>query len=58
MAAETYCHNLLGLQRFNIEGDAAIPPGKHQVRMEFVYDGGGPAKGGTGHALPRRRQDR
>jgi arylsulfatase A-like enzyme len=42
-----YCYNLLGLQRFKIEGDAAIPPGEHQVRMEFGYDGGGLAKGGT-----------
>ena len=23
-----------------------IPPGKHQVRVEFKYDGGGLAKGG------------
>ena len=43
----TYCYNLLGLQRFKIEAEAAIPPGTHQVRMEFAYDGGGPAKGGT-----------
>jgi arylsulfatase len=42
-----YCYNLLGLQRFTIEGDAVIPPGTHQVRMEFGYDGGGLAKGGT-----------
>jgi arylsulfatase len=42
-----YCYNLLGLQRFKIEADAAIPPGTHQVRMEFAYDGGGPGKGGT-----------
>jgi hypothetical protein len=42
-----YCYNLLGLQRFMVEGDAVIPPGTHQVRMEFAYDGGGPAKGGT-----------
>src|SRR5689334_19672547 len=42
-----YCYNLLGLQRFKIAGDATIPPGTHQVRMEFAYDGGGPAKGGT-----------
>jgi arylsulfatase len=41
-----YCYNLLGLQRFTVEGDAAIPPGTHQVRMEFAYDGGGLAKGG------------
>jgi arylsulfatase len=43
----TYCYNLLGLQRFKIEGDASIPAGEHQVRMEFAYDGGGLAKGGT-----------
>jgi arylsulfatase A-like enzyme len=41
-----YCYNLLGLQRFKIAGDASIPPGEHQVRMEFTYDGGGLAKGG------------
>jgi hypothetical protein len=41
-----YCYNLLGLQHFMVEGDATIPPGTHQVRMEFAYDGGGPAKGG------------
>jgi arylsulfatase len=42
-----YCYNLLGLQRFTIDGDTAIPTGTHQVRMEFAYDGGGIGKGGT-----------
>jgi arylsulfatase len=42
-----YCYNLLGLQRFVVEGDAVVPGGIHQVRMEFGYDGGGLAKGGT-----------
>jgi arylsulfatase len=42
----TYCYNLLALQRFKIQGDSAIPPGEHQVRMEFSYDGGGLGKGG------------
>jgi len=42
-----YCYNLLGLQRFIIEADTRLPPGTHQVRMEFAYDGGGLAKGGT-----------
>ncbi len=41
-----YCYNLFGLQRFKVEGDAPIPAGEHQVRMEFAYDGGGLAKGG------------
>jgi arylsulfatase len=42
-----YCHNLAGLMRFYVEGDQVVPPGNHQVRMEFTYDGGGLAKGGT-----------
>jgi arylsulfatase A-like enzyme len=42
-----YCYNLLGLRHFTIEADATIPPGTRQVRMEFAYDGGGLAKGGT-----------
>jgi hypothetical protein len=42
-----YCYNLLGLQQFSIEADQAVPEGTHQVRMEFAYDGGGLAKGGT-----------
>ncbi|HEU0303709.1 MAG TPA: arylsulfatase [Gaiellaceae bacterium] len=42
-----YCYNLFGLQRFKVEGDATIPAGTHQVRMEFEYDGGGLAKGGA-----------
>jgi len=42
-----YCYNLLGVQRFKVEGQEQIPAGEHQVRMEFAYDGGGLAKGGT-----------
>ncbi|HEU0246019.1 MAG TPA: arylsulfatase [Gaiellaceae bacterium] len=42
----TYAYNFLGLQRFAIEGESAIPSGTHQIRMEFAYDGGGLAKGG------------
>jgi arylsulfatase A-like enzyme len=42
-----YCYNLFGLQRFYVEGGTEIPPGAHQVRMEFAYDGGGLGKGGS-----------
>jgi hypothetical protein len=42
-----YCYNLFGLQRFKVYGDAPVPAGDHQLRMEFAYDGGGLAKGGT-----------
>ena len=42
-----YCYNLFGLQRFYAEGTTRVPAGKHQIRMEFAYDGGGLGKGGT-----------
>jgi arylsulfatase A-like enzyme len=41
-----YCYNLFGLDVVKVYGDAPIPPGEHQVRMEFTYDGGGLGKGG------------
>jgi arylsulfatase len=42
-----YCYNTLGVMSSTIEGDRVLTPGDHQVRMEFAYDGGGLAKGGT-----------
>ena len=41
-----YCYNFFGIEHYFAEADAPIPAGKHQVRMEFKYDGGGLAKGG------------
>jgi hypothetical protein len=41
------CYNLFGLQQFHVAGEAPVPPGDHQVRVEFTYDGGGLGKGGT-----------
>ena len=42
-----YCYNFFGLQRFKAYGEQPVPPGEHQVRMEFAYDGGGLGKGGV-----------
>ena len=42
-----YCYNLFGLELFKVVGDEAVPPGEHQIRMEFAYDGGGVGLGGT-----------
>jgi len=42
----TYCYSFFGVQRFKVAADGQVPEGKHQVRMEFGYDGGGLAKGG------------
>lgn len=41
------CYNFFGLQQWYIQGNRNIPEGTHQVRMEFAYDGGGVARGGT-----------
>jgi arylsulfatase A-like enzyme len=42
-----YCYNLFGIQQFYAESSSPLPPGQHQVRMEFAYVGGGLGKGGT-----------
>jgi arylsulfatase len=42
-----YAYNFFGLEQYYVEGTKEIPPGNHQVRMEFAYDGGGIGKGGT-----------
>uniref|UniRef100_UPI003FA70C9B hypothetical protein n=1 Tax=Rhodococcus sp. H36-A4 TaxID=3004353 RepID=UPI003FA70C9B len=35
------------MTEFTATATEAISPGKHQIRAEFAYDGGGLAKGGT-----------
>ncbi len=42
----SFTYNVLGIQRFETRADSPLPAGRHQVRMEFSYDGGGLAKGG------------
>ena len=41
-----YCYSLFGVKQFYAESSHPLPAGKHQVRMEFAYAGGGLAKGG------------
>jgi arylsulfatase len=40
-------YNLAGVQRLNIAGKEKLASGKHVVLVDFKYDGGGFAKGGT-----------
>ena len=42
-----YCYNLFGQQQTTVESDVSLAAGTHQLRMAFVYEGGGLAKGGT-----------
>jgi arylsulfatase A-like enzyme len=43
----TYEYNWFGISRYRVTSSEAIPAGKSTVRVEFKYDGGGLAKGGT-----------
>ncbi len=40
-------YNLAGVQRFTIAAKEKVAPGRHAVLVDFKYDGGGIAKGGT-----------
>ena len=42
----SFVYNLLGMKEFVIAATEVLPAGRHQVRAEFAYDGGGLAKGG------------
>jgi arylsulfatase A-like enzyme len=44
----TYSYNYLGLQTYKVAAGKALPAGKATIRYQFVYDGGGPGKGGMG----------
>jgi arylsulfatase A-like enzyme len=43
-----YDYNFLGLERYTVEASQKLTSGKHTVKFEFAYDGGGPGKGGLG----------
>jgi arylsulfatase A-like enzyme len=47
----TYTYNWLGLQRYTVAAEQALPAGKATIRFEFAYDGGGLGKGGVGTLL-------
>lgn len=43
-----YCHNWVALERYYVRGRERLKPGRHTLRFEFKYDGGGAGKGGDG----------
>jgi arylsulfatase len=43
-----YDYNFLGLQQFTVSSSSKLTPGKHTIKFDFAYDGGGPGKGGMG----------
>ena len=42
-----YDYNFLGLRRSSVAGTEKLKPGKHTLKLDFAYAGGGPGKGGT-----------
>ena len=40
-------YNFVDVARYEIAGSDPLAPGKHTVRVDFAYDGGGMGKGGT-----------
>jgi arylsulfatase A-like enzyme len=42
-----FAYSFFGLETYHVEATEPIPAGKHQVRMEFAYDGSGLGKGGN-----------
>ncbi len=46
----TYLYKTVNLERYEITGDRLVP-GRHTVRYQCEYDGGGAGKGGTGRLL-------
>ena len=43
-----YDYNFLGMERYTVSSTEKLKPGKHSVKFDFVYDGGGIGKGGMG----------
>ncbi len=44
-------YNFVDVAHYNVGGKNALTPGKHTIKMEFAYDGGGIGKGGTATLL-------
>ncbi|MCK7517498.1 MAG: hypothetical protein MZV64_07120 [Ignavibacteriales bacterium] len=36
------------MQRYTVASISKLTPGKHTIKFDFAYDGGGPGKGGLG----------
>jgi arylsulfatase len=43
-----FTYNYLGMESTDIMASQTLKPGKYQLVYDFIYDGGGPGKGGTG----------
>ncbi|KUL32159.1 arylsulfatase [Streptomyces regalis] len=46
-----YAYNYFGMNLYTVRGDEPLAPGRHEIRLDFAYDGGGLGKGGTAALL-------
>lgn len=52
----TYTYNWLGQKQYTIASTKPVPAGAAVIRFDFIYDGGGAGKGGTGTITVNREQ--
>ncbi|GAA3571440.1 arylsulfatase AtsD [Amycolatopsis ultiminotia] len=43
----SYVYNYFGMSGYAVRTPTPLPPGRHEVRVDFDYDGGGLGKGGS-----------
>jgi arylsulfatase len=46
-------YNFVGVAHYPVASQDALTPGKHTIKMDFAYDGGGIGKGGDRHGQRR-----
>jgi arylsulfatase len=46
-----FTYNWVGLEHYDVVGDAPLAPGRHELGLVFDYDGGGRGQGGVAHLL-------
>jgi arylsulfatase len=49
-------YNFVDVAHYEVAAKDSLAPGKHTIRFEFTYDGGGVGKGGTGALFVDDRQ--
>ncbi len=43
----SYVYNYFGMRHYRTRTTEPLPPGRHEIRVDFHYDGGGLGRGGT-----------
>jgi len=41
-------YNFVDVAHYEVAGKDSLAPGRHTIKMDFTYDGGGIGKGGSG----------